>query len=202
MKMLGMSQSDLEMKAFGRAGNTFIQNLRKGASPAFDRVEAAAAAVGLETYLGSPRRGFAEEGVSFQSPIDSAKAPTHLTVPWRWPVPGRSRVPVSLGLEWLNDRGLVVDRLAASEAVLAALDEGDPKPGILIIDSGAARRGSGLWCYRERGKECAAQLAFLPESAIAVLPRDRFAAPRIINDLSSAGIDLGGRVVAVFQTMP
>jgi phage repressor protein C with HTH and peptisase S24 domain len=54
-KSLGLSQADVGMRAFDRPDSTAMQNLRKGAMPGFDRVEALASALDLEIYLG-PRR--------------------------------------------------------------------------------------------------------------------------------------------------
>lgn len=52
---LGLSQSDLGMRAFGRPDNSAIQNLRRGSSPTLDKLDGLAAALGLELYFGPPR---------------------------------------------------------------------------------------------------------------------------------------------------
>lgn len=54
-KELGLSQADVGMRAFGKPENTPIQSLRKGSSPAIDRVASMAQALGLELYLGPVR---------------------------------------------------------------------------------------------------------------------------------------------------
>lgn len=51
-KELGLSQAEVSIRAFGRADNTAIQSLKKGSSPAIDRVAAMAKALGLDLYLG------------------------------------------------------------------------------------------------------------------------------------------------------
>lgn len=54
-KDLGLSQAEVGMRAFGKADNTPLQNLKKGSSPSVERIEALAKALGLEFYLGAPR---------------------------------------------------------------------------------------------------------------------------------------------------
>ncbi len=55
MREMGLTQTDLSFRAFGKKDNSAIQSLKRGASPAFDRVAAMADALGLEMYLGPPR---------------------------------------------------------------------------------------------------------------------------------------------------
>lgn len=55
MRELGMSQAQLGQRAFGKQDNTAIQSLKKGSSPAIDRLEAMADALGWEVYFGPPR---------------------------------------------------------------------------------------------------------------------------------------------------
>lgn len=57
MRELDMTQTELGHRAFGKADNTAIQSLKKGSSPAYDRVAAMAKVLGLELYLGLPREG-------------------------------------------------------------------------------------------------------------------------------------------------
>lgn len=52
---LGLSQTEVGLRAFGKPDNTSIQNLKKGASPSVERLAALAAALGLELYFGPPR---------------------------------------------------------------------------------------------------------------------------------------------------
>lgn len=52
---LGLSQAQLGARAFGRADNSAIQNLKRGSSPTVDKLEALADALGFELYFG-PRR--------------------------------------------------------------------------------------------------------------------------------------------------
>lgn len=72
---LGLSQAEVCMRAFGKADNTAIQSLKKGSSPAIDRVAALTAALGLELYLG-PVRDTAQ-GPEAASSSDFAHIPLH-----------------------------------------------------------------------------------------------------------------------------
>lgn len=52
---LGLSQKDVGRAAFGRFSSDALQNIRRGASPSYDKLKALADALGLELYFG-PRR--------------------------------------------------------------------------------------------------------------------------------------------------
>lgn len=75
-KSLGLSQADVGMRAFGRPDSTAMQNLRKGAMPGFDRVEALASALDLELYLGHRREPIiepaADDGAYAHIPLHEA----------------------------------------------------------------------------------------------------------------------------------
>ena len=72
---LGLSQAEVCMRAFGKADNTAIQSLKKGSSPAIDRVAALATALGLELYLGPVRD--TEHGPEAASSNEFAQIPLH-----------------------------------------------------------------------------------------------------------------------------
>lgn len=52
---LGLSQADVGRIAFDRPGDTSLQNMRRGSSPSYERVERLAEVLGLECYVGPPR---------------------------------------------------------------------------------------------------------------------------------------------------
>lgn len=52
---LGLSQTDVGMRAFGKADNTAIQSIKKGSAPSVERMAAIAEALDLELYLGKRR---------------------------------------------------------------------------------------------------------------------------------------------------
>jgi len=67
-KELGLSQSELSIRAFGTSGTSAIQNIRRGSSPSVDKVAKIARALGLEFYIGPPR----ETGPVYTVEIDGA----------------------------------------------------------------------------------------------------------------------------------
>ena len=54
-RALGLSQTDVGLRAFGKADNTAIQSIKKGSAPSIERMAAIADALGLELYLGPKR---------------------------------------------------------------------------------------------------------------------------------------------------
>ncbi len=52
---LGLSQTDVGMRAFGKADNTAIQSIKKGSAPSVERMKAICDALNLEFYIGVHR---------------------------------------------------------------------------------------------------------------------------------------------------
>ena len=101
MRELDMTQTELGQKAFGKSDNTAIQSLKKGSSPAFDRVAAMAKALGLELYLGPPRDGLKQRRVEHVTVegSDYARIPLH-------------DAKLSAGPGQLNDGVAIIDHMA------------------------------------------------------------------------------------------
>lgn len=75
-KELGLSQADVSLRAFNKADNAALQNIKKGSSPAVDRVAALAAALGLDFYIG-PKRETAPTPQVTLNGADYASIPLH-----------------------------------------------------------------------------------------------------------------------------
>ena len=56
---LGLSQAEVERRAFGKDGNASFQAIRRGAAPSYDRLMALGKALDLEFYFG-PLRPYSE----------------------------------------------------------------------------------------------------------------------------------------------
>lgn len=198
MAELGMTQSQLDLKAFGKPGNASIQNLKKGADPAYSRVAAMARALGLELYLGKPRRlGLAEaEGLTDFHTVNSGKA-GYLPIPWSEPGPGKGSSPLALLGTWLDDHALIPDNLAAVIPDSSLIDDADPDGMVAVIDARAARHGVGqLWCLREGGKVLLARIAWIDDGYVIMPPRlDE--APRVIRTADAKGPRPLGRVACL-----
>jgi SOS-response transcriptional repressor LexA len=75
-KDLGLTQAEVSMRAFRKADNTALQNIKKGSSPSVDRVAALATALGLDFYLG-PKRETAPVPLVTLDATDYASIPLH-----------------------------------------------------------------------------------------------------------------------------
>lgn len=73
---LGLSQVDIGRRAFGKADNSAVQNLKKGSSPSVDNMAAICAALGMELYIG-PKRPPEPVGHVEISGADFASIPLH-----------------------------------------------------------------------------------------------------------------------------
>ncbi|MBN2631593.1 MAG: helix-turn-helix transcriptional regulator [Rhodobacteraceae bacterium] len=151
MSELGMTQAQLGLRAFGKSDNTAIQSLKKGSSPAIDRLEAMASALGWEVYFGPPRRapGLAEPEAEDDFTVARAAKPGFSVLPWLDPGPGKGSAPVAFLDTWLSSNALIIDNLAAANATVINLEGFDPKRTLAVIDKSAPRRGFGLWCHKE-----------------------------------------------------
>lgn len=135
-KHLGLSQAEVSLRAFGKPDNTAIQSLKKGSSPAVDRVAALARALGLELYLGPPR----ESGELPPSPDlnDLATLPLHDAFVSAGPGAINSVEPVvdyvSFRRDWLKKIGTLPSNAvlvrASGDSMQPCISDGD----MLLID--------------------------------------------------------------------
>ena len=112
---LGLSQAEVELRAFGKAGNGSVQNLRRGKAPGIEKLSALLESLGLEMYIGPPR--------------DKVNRSNHETIALihefafvdRFDIklsagPGangdnaRKLAPVAFRREWLSENGLKPDK--------------------------------------------------------------------------------------------
>jgi hypothetical protein len=180
MAELGMSQSQLEARAFGKAGNTAIQNLKKGASPAFDRVADMARVLGLELYLGRPRGpGMSEPPSDTDFGTKNLGRAGYLTIPWFEPAVGKGSAPVAIKASWLDENALDPETLCAVIPDESEVPGVEPKGLVVVVEKGSPRRGSGRpWCVISKGKIKIARVAWLPEHFI-VMPAHPDKAPEL-----------------------
>lgn len=73
---LGLSQTDVGLRAFGKVDNTAIQSLKKGSSPSVERLKAIADVLGLELYFGDPRPNVPPPGPQPHPPTYALPGPT------------------------------------------------------------------------------------------------------------------------------
>lgn len=181
MAQLGMTQSQLDAKAFGKPGNTAIQSLKKGADPAFSRVAAMARALGLELYLGMPRHlGMADPPAESDFHIVNTGKAGYLPIPWTEPGPGKGSSPLAVMGWWLEQNALVADDLSAVLPDVSLVDDVDASRTIAVLQAGAHRRGAGqLWCLKEGSKVILARIAWIDGGFVIMPPRVE-QAPRVI----------------------
>lgn len=192
---LGLSQLQVGQLAFGRADSSAIQNLKRGSSPTFERLQAIASALGLELYLG-PKRvdgpGFSEVG--HESPLAVINSPSgglYLPLPWHPMARKPGATPVAFHGEWLETAKLDPERLALVDPVHIYVDRTDTRDLLLLVDT-RARRSSRpeLWSFIDQGQVAVGLMQFDKDS-IMLLPHKTGGSVRFI---ASSAVFLG-RVV-------
>lgn len=197
---LGMSQADLGCEAFGKEDNSAIQGLRRGSTPAIDRVEAMANVLGLECYLGPPRKrpsGMAESDTETDFVRADAARGGYFAIPWHRPGLGPNLSPIAFEHQWMSDNALISDRLSAVQPDEFQVAGGESGKAIVIIDTAAIRRAShDLWCYTEKNRTIVARATFDANDIILTsdLPTSP---PRLIRQADLGAITFLGRVVWV-----
>ena len=198
MTELGITQAELGARAFGKADNSAIQGLKRGSSPAFDRVAAMADVLGLELYLGKPRsgtKGFADPNSSVGPKAPSSLSNDYLPIPWHKPTKGAGSSPVSFSYAWMTANGLIPDRLSAIVPDHVDLPDHLPGSTVVVIDARAQRRLSfGPWSYQEAGLIRVARLLF-DRGNIVIMPGSPEREPRLLPEAEAATILPLGRVV-------
>jgi phage repressor protein C with HTH and peptisase S24 domain len=165
---LGLSQAQVGERAFGKADNSAIQNLKRGSVPALDRVQALASALGLDLYLG-PKREVGPVEHTIVDGDDFAKIP-------------RLDVRLSAGNGAQNGHPEVIETLAfrhdwlkrldlsASSAVLVGIDGDSMAPDLhhgdlaLIDQNRAAVRSGHVYAFTDiDGSTRVKRLDLLPD---------------------------------------
>lgn len=200
LRELGMSQTQLGQKAFGKADNTAIQSLKKGSSPAFDRLGAMAHALGWEVYFGPPRKtpdlqGLAEPDHTSDLGKKDAFRAGFLPLPWLEGLKSDGVPPVAFSALWLESQGLKPESLACLRPENALIEGVALGAMLAVIDKSAAKTGFGLWAIVEEGRARALRVLF-EGPAMVILATDPAAAPRLIPNWKDAtGIRVAGKVI-------
>lgn len=168
-KELGLSQAEVSARAFGRNDNAAIQNLKKGASPSIDRVEALARALNLEVYFGPKRHasGFSDGDMASDLGRAEALRAGYLPIPWHDRARRNGSSPVSFAREWMSDHDLAPDTLAAVQVERSTI--GLPMRGelLVVVDRAASRNAApGPWAYLVAGKVHLSDIEFRPTVTI------------------------------------
>ena len=74
---LGLSQTEVSARAFGRAENSALQGIRRGAMPSVQKLEALAKALGLEFRFGEPSPASLNQPSMVLDGADYAHIPVH-----------------------------------------------------------------------------------------------------------------------------
>lgn len=194
---LGMSQAQLGLRAFGKADNTAIQSLKKGSSPAIDRLEAMASALGWELYFGPYRQkygamneGKPDDDFTSKNPMRAGFSP----IPWFEPKIGSGSAPVTFLDSWLASNGLIIDNLVAVAPAKISITGFDAAKTLALIDTSAPRRGFALWALKEPTGVSVASVSF-DGADIIVESANHEAAPRLIRNWSASDVRPAGKVV-------
>lgn len=193
---LGLSQVDVGRRAFGKADNSVISNMKRGSSPTFDRLTAICDALGLELHVGLPRKtGFSE---ATETPLVSGRdafRSNYLPIPWHFPAKASGSSPVAVSHSWMTKVGLVPDRLTAIVPDDVILDGYDADSIVAIIDAKAKRLDTvSIWCFKEKGRTRIMRAQF-GKGLMVLFGRTTMDQARVVSDTEAAHITAIGRVV-------
>jgi hypothetical protein len=199
LRELGMSQTQLGQRAFGKADNTAIQSLKKGSSPAIDRLEAMARALGWEIYFGPPRlkSQTALHLAEPPAPSDVQRADAfrggYLPLPWLDPKEGDGAAPVAFAHAWMVANGLIPDNLRCLNPDAVQIDGFEASKMLAVIDVQAPREGYGIWAIDDAGKRIVAR-ALISDEMLVIQPARLCQTPRPVTGWRAAGPKILGRV--------
>lgn len=164
---LELSQADVGRAAFGKANDTSLQNIRRGASPSFERVLALSKALGLEFYLGPPRTfPVASAKPIFYGMGDGQaavfeKAPPEERDRHFLPIPfsdkplhhGRKGAgPIAFCMSWFDELGLAPDHLRFvkidGQGIAPLIT---PRSLVMINEADTAPAANAIFAYSRQG---------------------------------------------------
>lgn len=209
MRELGLSQAQLGQRAFGKLDNTAIQSLKKGSSPAIDRLEAIAQALGWEVYFGPPRETVPAEQLSLADD-NFARVPVHQA---RLAAGDGASNPDEQVIEYLAFRRAWLTKIgvSASNAVIARTKGDSMLPlihsgDLILIDrarcevpitrrSKTDRRPSPIYAFVDEGDARVKRIE-RPEKDVVMLLSDNPAfGPEILSAARFEALEIIGRVV-------
>ena len=196
---LGLSQMQLGQAAFGRDDNSAIQNLKRGSSPTFERLNDICRALGLVVRVERPTtlRGMSDDSNPSQLAQPGNGRAGYLPIPWNSPAPGKGSAPLSISAEWLESHAIVPDDLTAVIPDLSMVDGVSPQNTVAILQAQAPRRGNGqIWCLNDGGKTLLARIAWLKDGFV-IMPPTVDQAPRVIMRADSDSPRPIGRVACL-----
>ena len=167
---LNLSQNEVGLRAFGKADNTPIQNLKKGASPSVERMAALCEALDLEIYIGKRRDITAAPSTTVEG--------EHFTTVARYEAEGAAGngainfdgPPIdhlAFSKRWLEQNGI-----SAGDSVLINVRGDSMEPSIydgdlVMIDRRKTHIRSGrIYAVREGDSLRIKRLELIPDAAI------------------------------------
>ena len=196
---LGLSQMQLGQAAFGRDDNSAIQNLKRGSSPTFDRLNDICRALGLEVKVERPsaRHGMGETSRTLALIQPGNGRAGYLPIPWNRPAPGKGSAPLSMSVEWLENHAMLPDDLSAVIPDLSLVDGIIPQNTVAILQAKARRRGNGqIWCLSDGGNVLLARIAWLKDGFV-IMPPTLDQAPRVVMSTDVGSPSPIGRVACL-----
>lgn len=154
---LGLTQAQLGEIAFGRSDTSAIQNIRRGASPSFERLGAIADALDFELYFG-PRR---PQPTAEVSPVDQGMAQQSAEFS---PIPVYDAA-LAAGQGWNNEHSVCIgeiafrkswlreNRVSVADAVAAHVEGDSMSPSIHSGDMILIDRSKRLVKPRKRAPQ-------------------------------------------------
>ena len=211
---LGLSQSEVSVRAFNRNDTSAIQNIKRGASPSAKKLAALSKALDLEFYFGPPRsvsqpvvNGFAEAAAKIIEPsIDGSPEALrigYLPIPFGQADPKHvGAAPIAIARSWLDDRGLQPDNLyfyvVPDDSMAPAL----PKGALALINTRAGHVGHFIWGYVEGGKLAFARMSWPDKDQLMISSDDHAKPPVLKTGKQVQSINILGKVIWSGQEVP
>lgn len=134
---LGLSQTDVGLRAFGKADNTAIQSIKKGSAPSVERMAAIADALDLELYLGRRRDGAPPPPVEIDGEdFSTIKRVAAEASAGHGVLNGDAEVVGSLAFKksWLRDHGIKPERALLVSVTGDSMDPRISAGDLVLID--------------------------------------------------------------------
>lgn len=182
-KELGLSQSQLGILALGQDNSSVIQAIRRGSSPAANKLEAICNALDLEFYIGPKRSELSREPVSPPGFMDATTAfdptkplpteaeRTFLPIPYSSRAGGRRGVgPVAFSQAWLSETGHAPDNLRFIRLQDDTMAPVAPADTLVMIDEGSVKPVSdGVYAVSNNGKIGGGRVTQLTPDTVAFI---------------------------------
>ena len=212
-KQLELSQAEVSQRAFGQRSNAALQNIRRGALPSVEKLDALARALGITFSIGAASESTMHGGLAKKEPdviepsLDGSIDPLQtgfIPIPYsNYEKRNKGFGPIALSRAWIADKGIAPDKLtliiAPDHNMAPLIGEDD----LLLVDSGQRlSKSASLSAFTLDGSLGLGWTVMPKEDSVVVFYERRFSNALVLRPPMFGRYNHIGQIVGRFDDRP